>query len=102
MRVLRKRYLKMNIQLVSSLSIGSGENNNTDHDILVNAGGVPYIPGSAVAGVTRHALAEAGLLDEGEEQNVFGNVVINRNQGEPAPDGQMESRIQLPPFLVSL
>lgn len=93
MRVQRKRYLRMNIQLVSSLSIGSGANDNTDHDILVNANGDPYIPGSAVAGVTRHALMEAGQLSEAEEQAVFGNVVIRSDHGEPTPDDQTESRI---------
>ena len=68
----------MNIRIASSLSIGSGENENTDHDVLVNTEGLPYIPGSAVAGVTRHALAEAALLDEAQDKILFGNVVINR------------------------
>lgn len=93
MRVQRKRYLRMNIQLISSLSIGSGENGNTDHDILVNANGIPYIPGSAVAGVTRHAIMEAGLLNEAEDRDAFGNVVIRRDAGAASQDDQQESRI---------
>ena len=93
MRVLKKRYLKMNIRIASSLSIGSGENENTDHDILVNAEGIPYIPGSAVAGVTRHALAEAALLDDAQDKILFGNVVINTVAGSDDADYASESQI---------
>lgn len=84
MKITKKRYLKLEIELASSLSIGSGENGNTDHDILVNANGEPYIPGSAIAGVTRHALAEAGILDRAQDRQIFGDVVINREEPNAA------------------
>lgn len=94
MRVQRKRYLRMDIELVSSLSIGSGENENTDHDILVNPNGIPYIPGSAVAGVTRHALSESGLLLEDTDKAIFGHVVINNGTaGSKDTEEQTESCI---------
>lgn len=93
MRVLKKRYLKMHIRIASSLSIGSGENENTDHDILVNAEGIPYIPGSAVAGVTRHALSEANLLDTNQDKALFGNVIINTQIDSDDMDHAAESQI---------
>lgn len=101
----KKRYLRMNIRLASSLSIGSGANDNTDRDIIVGADHVPYIPGTAVAGVTRHALANATLFDEtqhkelSEQQHVrfdrqlFGYVEINRRATGDTAAGQNESRI---------
>lgn len=93
MRINKKRYLKMNIRLSSSMSIGSGENANTDHDILVNALGNPYIPGSAVAGVTRHALQEASLFNDDQDKKVFGYVVINTEAKEANDDNAWESQI---------
>lgn len=93
MRLTSKRYLRMQIQLDSSLSIGSGENINTDHDILRDAQGQPYIPGTAVAGVTRHALVEARLLERAEAEIVFGNVNINHKAGSDDVESAVESCI---------
>lgn len=42
---------KLNITLVSPLSVGSGENMYTDHDIIVDKRGLPMIPATAIAGV---------------------------------------------------
>lgn len=81
MRLQSKRYLRMQIALQSSMSIGSGENEHTDHDILVDAHGNPYIPGTAVAGVTRHALAESNMLRASDIEKVFGRVIINDREG---------------------
>lgn len=87
MKIWKKSYLRMEIELVSSLSIGSGENGNTDHDILVDAQGHPYIPGSAIAGVTLHALKDTGLLVGDEVRDVFGYV------GGNGSEEQADSRI---------
>lgn len=42
---------KLNITLASPLSVGSGENMYTDHDIIVDRRGLPMIPATAIAGV---------------------------------------------------
>lgn len=81
MRLQSKRYLRMQIELTSSLSIGSGENVHTDHDVLLDVEGNPYVPGTAVAGVTRHAIAEAGMLRPRDVEKVFGRVIINDREG---------------------
>lgn len=94
MTIIEKSYLRMKIELTSSLSVGSGENANTDHDILVDSMGNPFIPGSAIAGVTRHALVELSQLNEKDEANLFGTVKINRDDSnEAAQNAQIESRI---------
>ena len=49
-----KQYYRIKFELTSPLSIGSGENNFSDKDILVDGRGYPYIPGTALAGVYRH------------------------------------------------
>ncbi len=54
------KYYNIIFRLVSPLAIGSGENANTDKDIILDSRGVPVIPASAVAGVFRHFLGAEG------------------------------------------
>lgn len=49
-----KKYYRIRFKLTSPLSVGSGQNGITDRDIVLDGRGVPYIPGSALAGVYRH------------------------------------------------
>lgn len=46
-----KLLLKGEIKLLSPTIIGSGENDNTDSDILLNSEGIPFIPATSIAGV---------------------------------------------------
>lgn len=48
-----KKYYRIEFQLTSPLSVGSGEDIQTDRDILKDSRGIPYIPGTALAGVYR-------------------------------------------------
>lgn len=52
-----KKYYRIKFKLTSPLSVGSGENRITDSDIILDGRGLPYIPGSALAGVYRHLFA---------------------------------------------
>ena len=61
-----KKYYRIIFQLTSPLSVGSGENNLTDRDIIRDSRGVPYIPGTALAGVYR------SLFSKGTADNYFG------------------------------
>lgn len=47
------KYYKITFTLASPLAMGSGENNLTDSDIIRDSRGLPYIPGTALAGVYR-------------------------------------------------
>ena len=62
-KIIKKHYLKITFQPDSPLCIGSGRNDITDQDILRDARGIPYIPGSAVAGVLREACHGTITLD---------------------------------------
>ncbi len=49
-------YYLMELRLVSPMSVGSGETEYTDHDIILDSRGKPMIPATAIAGVFRHYL----------------------------------------------
>lgn len=51
-------YFLMQLTLVSPMSIGSGESNYTDHDIILDSRGNPIIPATAIAGVFSHYLGD--------------------------------------------
>lgn len=69
----RQVYYKIEMQLASPLSIGSGRNESTDHDIIRNKSGKPYIPASSIAGVFRHALDGDIEL----QNRIFGTISDN-------------------------
>lgn len=74
------RYLaKVTIEAVTPLSIGSGTKDiMTDSIILKDCNGLPYIPGTSIAGVLRHYIDEANcqlsdkIKDNERETKYFG------------------------------
>ncbi|MBR1451858.1 MAG: hypothetical protein IJ591_09100, partial [Lachnospiraceae bacterium] len=48
---MNRRYYKFTIHLESPLSLGSGINENSDHDIIRDSRGLPMIPATSIAGV---------------------------------------------------
>lgn len=51
-----KIYYRIVFQLASALSVGSGENQYSDGDIVRDSAGAPFIPGSSLAGIYRSFL----------------------------------------------
>lgn len=47
--------LQGKLKALSPLLIGSGQNEATDSDVLLNAQGKPFIPATSLAGILRHA-----------------------------------------------
>lgn len=91
-KIIKKHYLKITFQLESPLCIGSGRNDITDQDILRDARGIPYIPGSAVAGVIREACN--GAIDEGGLKYYFGYSPINKGKNDESVESSIiESKI---------
>jgi hypothetical protein len=90
-KIIKKHYLKITFQLDSPLCIGSGRNDITDQDILRDARGIPYIPGSAVAGVLREACH--GAMDEKAWKYYFGYSSTNTGNKFNSEDDIIESRI---------
>lgn len=76
-KILKKQYLKIEFTLLSPLSIGNGKNEKTDQDIVLNSRGIPYIPGSAVAGVFRDACKK--VMGDEWTQRYFGSIRDNGN-----------------------
>lgn len=57
-QIRKKKYCRIKFRLISSMAIGSGENQYSDSDMMKNSYGAPYIPASAIAGVVRERLQE--------------------------------------------
>lgn len=90
-KIIKKHYLKITFQLDSPLCIGSGRNDITDQDILRDARGIPYIPGSAVAGVLREACK--GIMDKKSWKYYFGYSSTNTGNKVKSDDDIIESQI---------
>lgn len=91
-KIIKKHYLKITFQLESPLCIGSGRNDITDQDILRDARGIPYIPGSAVAGVIREACN--GSINLGGLKYYFGYSPINKGKSNESVESSIiESKI---------
>lgn len=64
----KKIYYRIVFQLASALSVGSGENQYSDSDVMRNSIGEPFVPGSSLAGIYRD------LLDSRDAENYFGTA----------------------------
>lgn len=90
-KIIKKHYLKITFQLDSPLCIGSGRNDITDQDILRDARGIPYIPGSAVSGVLREACQE--IMDKKAWKYYFGYSSTNTGNKVKSDNDIIESQI---------
>lgn len=52
-KIRKRMILKIQIRFTSPLSVASGEDRWTDSDVMRNAEGVPFVPGSSLAGAMR-------------------------------------------------
>ncbi|MDO4489840.1 MAG: RAMP superfamily CRISPR-associated protein [Lachnospiraceae bacterium] len=73
-KITKKCYYRISFLLESSLMLGSGENIETDQDILKDKKGQPYIPASGVAGVARSLFS-----DEARVKQYFGSISPDGN-----------------------
>ncbi len=55
---MNKYYYKITFELVSPISIGCGESEESDSDLLLDGRGYPYIPGSSLAGIYRDLFSD--------------------------------------------
>lgn len=68
MNRINRRYYSFDMELVSPLSLGSGLNENTDADVLLDSRGVPYIPATSIAGVL------ASRLQPVDKEILYGKI----------------------------
>lgn len=67
-----KYLLQGTFKAESALKIASGASEESDSDVLLNSKGLPYIPGTSLAGAFYAALAEKSNLDKNELDNFWG------------------------------
>jgi CRISPR/Cas system CSM-associated protein Csm3 (group 7 of RAMP superfamily) len=75
--IVKKIYYRLEITQCAPLRIGNGENEETDSDLMLDSRGLPFIPGTSLAGVLRDRAAK--LFDEETVKKVFG--YIDKNDG---------------------
>lgn len=62
-----RTYYILKVNVVSPICVSNGENEKTDSDVLVNGNGIPFIPGTSLAGAFRNYLGSSK-----EEDCIFG------------------------------
>ncbi len=63
-------YYRLLLKLTSPLALGSGKNDQSDHDCIRHKNGSPYIPASSIAGVFRHYFDDNSTL----QNELFGSI----------------------------
>lgn len=87
-KVCGRLYIKAEGRLEEPLAVGSGEDEQTNNDIICGVDGEAFIPGTSLAGVLR-----AGLDDE-RAQDLFGMARGHKlKEGEAADEVLKQSRI---------
>lgn len=74
----KRIYYRLSIENVSPLSVGSGGNEDTDHDILTDRYGKPFIPATAIAGVMRSYIGNEDSLGD----KIFGYEPDGKDEGK--------------------
>ena len=57
-------FFKVRFTLDSPLAVGSGENANTDSDVILDSRNNPVIPASSIAGIIHHFLEDTGRCSD--------------------------------------
>lgn len=77
--IIQRYYIKGQLQVVSPLIIGSGEEERTDIDLIRDAKGNPFIPGTALAGVLRH-FTRGHLQDENKDEHPMIKTLFGKTE----------------------
>lgn len=76
---MKHTYYQIVLKLKSPLSVGSGTNETSDSDVVLDGRGMPYIPASSIAGVMRHY-----IKNEEKRKEIFGYI-----NGEQSRQGKI-------------
>ncbi len=71
-------YFKIVFELITPLAIGSGNNKNTDSDVICDSREVPYIPATSIAGIMRSCLKNDEL-----NKRIFGYAEGEKSLSSP-------------------
>ena len=78
-----KRYYRLELDLVSGMNVGNGENENSDKDLLRDSRQVPFIPGSTMAGLYR------AFFDAKTQETFFGKELDRERLGQENYDNSL-------------
>lgn len=70
--IIERMYIKANVILKSPCIIGSCDSSITDYDIIKDSNGVPYLPGTSLAGVIRSYASDNEINESGAVEELFG------------------------------
>ena len=76
-----KLVLEGKIELLSPLHIGSGENDSTDLDVIMDSNGNPFITFTSFIGALQHHLQKNYVTDDNEMKKLFGFTKDEVSQG---------------------
>ncbi|MBN2009974.1 hypothetical protein JW960_11580 [candidate division KSB1 bacterium] len=71
-QIVQRIYIKGELELISPLVIGSGEDDNSDIDVVRDWQGNPIIPGTSLAGAIRHNIIEHYVNGISVTDKIFG------------------------------
>lgn len=74
-------YYKLDISLISPISIGSGLNVDTDKDVILDSTGKPFIPATSIAGVLKNYIRNK---DDVLANIIFGFIPTTKEEKEKA------------------
>lgn len=86
-KVCGRIYVELTGYLASPLSVGSGEQEETDADVILDIGGKPFIPGSALAGALQAYDRQLGIQEEA------GRLFGMPKNGDHGSDSDRQSRV---------
>lgn len=66
--IVKRIYVHGSVKLIAPIIVGSGEDENTDTDILRDSKGEPYIPGTTIAGVFRNYLNTKSRFEKEDKE----------------------------------
>lgn len=75
--VCRRTYFKLSGKSIAPLLIGSGEDDDTDMDVLLDPYGAAFLPGSSLAGVLKHCMERLSSREQAEA--LFGKPQDDRD-----------------------
>lgn len=81
---MRKCYYQCSFRQAAPLRLSNGENDRTDNDLMLDGNGMPFIPGSAIAGVLR------SMLPEKEGNRLFGWIEQEAEKEQSAHESMIQ------------
>lgn len=74
---MKKVYYKLVLKQTSPLRIGNGTNEQSDSDLMLDGRGLPFIPGTSLAGIIRHMAEDGKRNEESILNHLFGTINIS-------------------------